>query len=86
MLNDPEGGVGVVQVDSSPLLLPFFHPVSPLFSFFTSSLFPGVSVLGRASSAAPAHPVILAQAEIYASHFKDFSLIITFIIILEIKS
>lgn len=31
-------------------------------------------------------PVISAWAEIYGSHFKDFSLIITFIIILEIKS
>ena len=29
---------------------------------------------------------ISAWAEIYGSHFKDFSLIITFIIILEIKS
>ena len=64
---------------------PFFQPASPPFSL-PPSLPSAVSALGRASSAVPARPVISAQAEIYGSHFKDFSLIITFIIILEIKS
>lgn len=68
-------------------LPPFFLPTSLPSLLLSSSLpFPGVAVPGWVSSAAPARPVISAQAEIYGSHFKDFSLIITFIIILEIKN
>lgn len=47
---------------------------------------PGASAQGGGFLCCLSSPVISAQAEIYGSHFKDFSLIITFVIILEIKS
>lgn len=63
-------------------LLPFSPlPAPPQSPSFPWSLSPRRGFLCCISS-----PVISAQAEIYGSHFKDFSLIITFIIILEIKS
>lgn len=58
---------------------------SPLF-FLLEPGFPWCLSPRRGLLCCISSPVISAQAEIYGSHFKDFSLIITFIIILEIKS
>lgn len=58
----------------------------PPSALLTSSPPPRVSAPGWVPFTVLTHPVISAQAEIYGSHFKDFPLIITFIIILEIKS
>lgn len=86
MIQKVEGAVVVVvRVESILPQVPFL-PGCPPFSSLPPSPPPGVSAIGRAAFAAPALPVISAWVEIYGSPFEDFSLIITFIIILEIKS
>lgn len=80
MLNDPE----VKQEGEGPegFVLPPFPP--PL------SLPPSLPLRFQPCTGPPLlYQLTLSsqpKAEIYGSHFKDFSLIITFIIILEIKS